>query len=250
MVAMADRKITNTSSLDHPPMKKTVCYLIASLALLTAPESAHADVISYQFGSLNDFIITELDYTGTLGLFDSNLGTLTSATLTLSEAYTTTVTLTNIASTDQTGRYRSEIQSFWSSSLFAVDDLINVDPTDKLLLSTGMLTLQSNVPLSIGPQNETYQQTYDLTSMLAELTRDGGGLFTVNLQTLTGSTLMGGGGNVNSDQDTSGAVHGIITYTYSTVAVPEPSSVFLIASTGLGLILRRKRRFSGNALRW
>ncbi len=95
---------------------------------------------------------TEISQTGFLDLFDANLGTLNSVTLTLSGSETTTITLTNNAAQSQTVRANGTVDLFFSSNLAG---LTFANPLVSLSATTGFVTLTPGATQSFGPLTDT-----------------------------------------------------------------------------------------------
>ncbi|MDP4626410.1 MAG: choice-of-anchor E domain-containing protein [Akkermansiaceae bacterium] len=81
------------------------------------------------------------------------------------------------------------------------------------------------------------QFSYDLAPILASLQSNGAGSFTINVESMSGLSIVGGGGNLSASQFTIAGAGAKIVYSY----VLEPSSALLCGIAGLGLIVRRRR---------
>jgi hypothetical protein len=80
--------------------------------------------------------------------------------------------------------------------------------------------------------------TYNLAAILSEFT--GTGTYTLNTNTLTGTSLKNTGGNTNATQNTFANITGDVIYTYNSNA-PEPATLFLMGSALVGVGVLRKR---------
>lgn len=211
---------------------------VAAIAAFSFATPARAEVLTFSFGSLEDFMTTELDTTGILGLFDSNLGTLTGAMLVFEDVFRSDVSISNSSAQAQTAIFSSFIRSTRGSSITAIDNLIKT-PVNNEIFDTGSFSLAVGESRDFGPYEATQTYSFDLADYLSEVQAVGGGDFSVNLKTRTSTTMTGGGNNLDFMQRTSGAVSGYIKYTYT--AVPEPSSMLMAGGALMGLLLRRRR---------
>ncbi|WP_077037638.1 choice-of-anchor E domain-containing protein [Pelomonas sp. KK5] len=225
-------------------MKTKALWLAAGLALAGA---ANAGTVSYSFG--NPFETTEINQSGTLGLFDSNLGTLTGISLTFTGANTTDLTLTNNAAQQQRVTATSLTDLYFNSSLAALDALIQAaNPVISLSATTGSVTLAAGQSQSFGPLADADAITWDsmLNSILAAFTQAGGGNFMLGCDSTSGISLIGGGGNVGSNQATQAMCGATITYTFDDAppptSVPEPAMPALVGIAMLGLWAARRRK--------
>lgn len=186
--------------------------------------------------------ITEIDETGHLALFDSNLGTLTAVILNLYGAGTTELTISNYSVSTVSARITGTSNLFFSSGLTPLDSYLQSNnATVVLQFPTG--TIQQFTPgetRSFGPLAASASLTYDLSSIIHAMQAPGGGTFSLNAVSLNGLTILGGGGNLSSAQTTTAGTGASIQYTY--VAVPEPSSAMLLAAATMVPLFRRRRR--------
>ncbi len=180
---------------------------------------------------------TEINKTGTLDLFDSSLGTLNSVTLSLFGGGEMTITLTNTAAQSQSVRATGAVDLIWTSSLAGLN-LSGVNMG--LTFPTGLQTLAPNQTAAFGPLSDT--ESAVLTPAVALFA--GPGTFDITCTSLSGINLQGGGGNVNSTQNTVAGCGAEIVYDYTarTTQVPEPAMLALlgVAAVSASRLARRK----------
>lgn len=196
-------------------------------------------------------------------LFDSNLGTLTSAQVTVrTEARIKPGSiLTNNSSAVQTFRVRQDVQFAIVDSSAPGGALDIALQSLSLIPSTG-LVLFSNVPgtgsaplntVSFGPL--TNSATGDLAAAVGSLLpfqAAGGGTHTFTTDTLTITSFVGGGGNITANVVTDGLVEWEIRYAYidEPREAPEPMSLALmgvgLAGVGAANLSRRRRKTGTN----
>lgn len=217
---------------------KRLSLLAAALGLAA---SAHAATVSYNFS--NPLATTEINQTGALGLFDSNLGTLTGATIIVNGAAVMSFTGNNTAAQSQRATLTSSVELFWDSSINALDPFL----TDSVLMTatSGSQQYAIGETKSFGPFNTNGSNTDDLATILGALQAAGGGSFNVTCDSSSGLAVQGGGGNIATTQSTQAQCGASIEYTYRErqVQVPEPGTLALIglAIAGIGFGARRRK---------
>lgn len=225
-------------------MKKLVA--LAAMALVAV--SAQAATVSYSFPSLLENM--EIDHTGSLGLFDSSLGNLTGATLSVSAEMLGEIMLTyGTSQVTSNVRGTNTAEVGFSSSLGAINSLFNGIADMTLSYTTGFQSMAPNSQYNSGILSDSDLLTFDLSTVLASLSAIGGGSFDLSCKSLSTLGITGGGGFAGGDQTTQGACGATIAYIYDEATppgntVPEPAtlSLFGLAALGLAAGLRRKSK--------
>ncbi len=207
---------------------KRISILAASLALAASAQAA-TTVSSFS----NLLQVTEINQTGALNLFDTNLGTLTDVEIRYTGSMSTIITLTNNAAGSEAVEAQGSVGLRFSSSLAGLN-AIWAAPAPRLSLSvtTGEQNLNSGQTSSFGPLTDTESVTLNaaLDGLFAEFSAAGGGTFNIGCRSLSGLALVGGGGNISATQATQAGCGAEVVYTYTErpTSVPEPGSLALV----------------------
>ena len=219
---------------------KSLAVLLAGSAFALASNAAIVSGGSFS----NAMQPTEISQVGSLGLFDSTLGTLTSFSLTFSGKLSTSITLTNNSSGAGLAQGDTTVDLFMTSSIAALNGIIS-NPVVSLAGSTGLQNLAAGQTLTFGPltANGGTTLTSSLAGVLAALSQSGGGNFTLDCSSISGFAGKGANGNLASSQTTEAACGADIAYTYTerTTQVPEPGALALVGIALVGLAMARRK---------
>jgi hypothetical protein len=236
LIELTDSKRQRTS-FSHNQLNQgfLMKFKIALAAALIAAGSANAATTPVS-SFTNPLAKTEIAQSGNLAYFNASLGTLTGATLTLSDSFLTTFSFKNTAANPQTFKYSTSMDMFFTSTNNAgLAAFLSANSVPTLAYQTPFVTLAAGATSVVyAPPLQTQSPSYDLSGILTALT--GTGNFNVSCSSITGTGFSGGGGNITTVQDTTANCGASIVYTYTaavTPTVPVPASAALL---GLGLL--------------
>jgi hypothetical protein len=221
--------------------------LSTAIALGLVALGAQAATVSFEFGNPLVLANTEIDQSGNLGLFDTNLGTLTDVEIVLNTAMQGQITLTlGAASGPQSVRGTATSDISWNTTLGPLAGALAAS-THSLNFTTGFQVLQPGGSFVSALLNDNEQTTLNavLDGFIASFGQAGGGNFSLGCTSISGLGLTGGGGFSGGSETRQAGCGAKITYTYDSrppVQIPEPGSLALVglALAAAGVAARRK----------
>lgn len=226
--------------------------LIGSFLVVPAGMASAATLVvpAQSFGPLaTDFSYPANGGTGpfTLAGFDSSLGTLTGVHIDYSFTDQMAGTVRNDAPGAQTFKITESSDLTFSFTGPAAGDYVA-----SVSKSQNYVNLAAGATATFGPANTGYTLT-DAGSFnpvnIADFVNTS---FAFTVSSLTGTAILGGGGNIAAAVSTQASGFAQVTYTYDAApaAVPEPAAwaMMLIGFGGVGSLLRRSSR-QGSTLR-
>lgn len=185
------------------------------VAFIAPPAASGGGEVTYSFSNPGQSV--DISQSGTLSKFDTSLGTLTAAVLTLSFGFSTHYRMTlGAAGSPQLCAAIYSAEGNFSSSLSALNSILGAgQPNVSLDVSTGVITMSPNTVNDVtGTPSGT--AVVDLSSILASLQASGGGTFTISAYSFSSFAAGGGGGYLTTaDLGTTAFSGASITYTYT-----------------------------------
>lgn len=217
---------------------------VLAFATLALAAGAQAATVTFQYGFDDELVNTPFIHTGPLGLFDSTLGTLTSASLLVRGRYQLSLGGTNASSDSQTVELLSQLGSTWDSSLNELDAFITEQVGWSYSTGTQTYAPGETKTFSFGPLSAGYLD--NLESILHLLQAEGGGSFDMTCTTSSSTSTRDPASNFTVSQDAMASCGARVVYTYDAApasVVPEPAALALV-TLALGMVGVASRRRS------
>lgn len=183
-----------------------------------------------------------MNQSGTLDLFDTSIGTLQSAKLTIFGVGYSTFAFNNTSGSTRNVTAASEISIYTSSSLGGLASILNnLSPTLALTTNTGPLTLDTGFT-SVAPLASSKSLELDLDPSIFLST--GGGNFTVWCEGTDSKSLQGQTAGVGMTLSTTAGCGATLVYNYlpNVAKVSEPASLALLGVGLMGVLVSRRRK--------
>jgi hypothetical protein len=174
--------------------------------------------------------------------FSAGLGTLLSVEITVTGTITGSLTLTNNTATVQ----RTSATTTSQMNVGSLAGFSFVNPIFVASFTTGIQSLNPGQTVTFaGLSGSGTASLGTNTSILGPY--EGLGMFDVPISTLSGFSLVGGGGHIGALQVTNATANAVVTYNYESpndTGTPEPASMALVGGglLALGWSAKRLRR--------
>lgn len=226
----------------------------AAVALALAAMTAQANTVSYDFA--NALAASGPGQSGTPGLFDSNLGSLTGIDLRLDGSMATTLTVTNDTPKADMFKAIAKVALGFGSTIADLNALLGAgDPANHAMFNLTAMTAPqlyaAGASATFGPLIDTFADDLNtsLSALLADFSAAGGGQFGISCNALGSVSVAGGARGGKGTAKTTATCGATITYTYTATvngfdaAAPEPGSLALVgaALTGIALVAGRRQ---------
>lgn len=209
-------------------------FAIAPLSVAQAATVVYTSVVERQHTELSS---------GPLWLsgFDSSLGTLTGVEVEYGLNIDTSGNLTNTAAQPQNMQVRATFDGY-----FTFDGPPTIAGMEVVSLDTGWQFFEGmevGVPYDFGPYALSGSGTITPVDISQFIDTD----FSFAVETVSGLSIAGSGGNYGFPQETFGDAYARVTYTYdASPAIPEPATwALMILGFGVtGYAVRRRRKLA------
>ena len=215
---------------------------LAVAALLAGIGVASATTIttSASYGVGGTPQLTDWSQVLTVNPFNTALGTLTGVSITLDSSGAFSGAVKNTSATPQNFKVTEDVNLSGSSSNAGISAIIGT-LTQDLVVTQTYTALGSGTSAAFGPFGPTSTASATSTNFAAFES----GPISTTITTATGTTVIGGGGNITNNINTKAGATLTVVYTYTPAVVPppvpEPASLMLVLAGMAGTLLLRRR---------